>query len=70
MTGSQAGTQAGMYGKTNRQDLMKIDRASRHINHMINAKKPIDAALSLIHACKDAFPNLKRCTIFVVDPRL
>lgn len=34
---------------------------------MLLSKKAIDCALNVINSCKDAFPNLKRATIFVVD---
>jgi hypothetical protein len=37
---------------------------------MISSKKVLDTALSLITSCKEAFNNLKRVTLFVVDINL
>lgn len=34
---------------------------------MIISKKAIDCAVNVLNACREAFPTLKRATIFIVD---
>lgn len=37
---------------------------------MVSAKKPIDCGVQILTSCKEAFSNLTRATLFIIDEAL
>ena len=51
-------------------DMNKVEKINKHVQWMMVSKSALDCALSIIRACKEAFKNISRVTLFFVDPYL
>jgi hypothetical protein len=51
-------------------DFGRVEKISRYVKQVINSKRPSDCILAILMACKEAFKDLARATLFIVDPQL
>ena len=51
-------------------DFARVEKLGRHVKQMMTAKKPVDCILAIFQSCKEAFKNLLRSSVFIIDHQL